>query len=32
MSTPTSKFKFKYLLIYYANKMAAKTKVKLIAN
>ena len=29
-SAPTSKFKFKYLLIYYANKMAAETKVKLI--
>jgi len=24
-----TKFKFKYLLIYYANKMAEETKVKL---
>ena len=31
-ATPTSKFKFKYLLFYYANKMAAETKVKLISN
>jgi len=29
---PTSQFKFKYLLIYCANKMAAETKVKLIPN
>ena len=29
-NVPTSKFKFKYLLIYYANKMAAETKVRLI--
>jgi len=27
-----TKFKFKYLLIYCANTMAAETKVKLIAN
>ena len=27
-----TKFKFKYLLIYYADKMAAKIKVKLISN
>ena len=31
-ATPTSKFKFKYLLFYYANKMAAETKVKLTSN